>query len=287
LSDSEEHEEEAQEEHEEEAQVSAPIPSDVLYRRDLYWGPKHRPTHFLAIRLTDKTLLASLQAIYQQILNVEPSYADSLIPLERLHLTLGNLRLAPVPIDSRFTSPELDHTGCSSTSAFVTDAAPSASDSMKIDSILQYKSALNVDQVIEILGRLGVELSHTASQLSIKLVEFGEFFNSTLYAKLVDEYGLLRSWVEGLHTRLREEGIVLAEVFDFNPHVTLLKITRSMAFKLRTPYIDGRILPMLEGVNIVGEQRLSVSGIQLCKKSSRFGYDGFYITPAYISLEQQ
>jgi len=241
-----------------------------MYRRDHYWGPKRRPTHFLAVRLTDQRLLGRIQELREQILKLEPDYSDCLIPLERLHLTICNIGLA-----ENVNTEQLVY--CNAEGPV--DAANRAVSSLDEELICKYVST----EAASLLNSLEESLKNPVNDLTIRLEGAGHFSNSTLYAKVKDDDGALLKWIIQLKEIISKSKFDVLEVFDFNPHVTLLKITRPLAAKLRTRYIDGRVLSAMDDIGFVGEQKLQA--VHLCEKSSNFDVDGFYKTLGVLNLQ--
>jgi hypothetical protein len=285
---------------------TSPNSEQVTYRRDLYWGSKRRPSHFFAIRLTDSNLLATVRALHKRILSIEPSYEQCLIPLERLHLTLCNVRLpqnessvrvvehSPSGISNSAVQCGEQHGALPCLGREAPVELSSSDETVSIsrkcsDNLCQTSADNEIDAAeghlaTEALNRLLPELRLNTQDLKITLEGIAHFSNSTLYAKVKDEDGRLRYWIDRLRMLIKREGFEELEVFSFTAHVTLLKITRSQIPKLKTRYIDGRVLADLEDVSTIGQQKLSM--IEICEKSSRFSeVDGFYKSVSKLSLE--
>ncbi|XP_027624659.1 leukocyte receptor cluster member 9 [Tupaia chinensis] len=110
-------------------------------------GPRlPRPTHFVALRVTEPWLRAEVAKAQKQLVRVDPACAPFLVPTEALHLTLALLRLAgpgeeaaaagalrralrapglPVPPELRFQDLELlgHHVLCAPPSPTLEDMA--------------------------------------------------------------------------------------------------------------------------------------------------------------------
>lgn len=201
--------------------------------KDMYWGPKNKPTHFLALRITNPNVIESVNLIQDDILHIEPSYEKILMPTKRLHVTL-----ACVGLD----------------------------DYDQIQSFVKF------------LESIKDELSLKVRELYVRFKSIGIFFDRVLYAK-VEKNELLLDFVEYLQLNIRSNGFEIRDVFDFNPHMTLLKLKSSMNRELKCPYLDGRLYNVFQDREC-GEQLFD--NIHLCEMSETTDFEGFYITPHKI-----
>jgi len=194
---------------------------------------------FLAVRLTDEKLLAGIQKLQENILQLEPNYIDCLIPIERLHLTVCNIGLSDIVQRKMSASDDFRASVATNSTAQCFDVNSTELDdsSLSEDTIDKHLSA----QCASLLNSLQESLVKSTVNLTIKLEGVGHFSNSTLHAKVNDSDGMLKNWVAKLIDIIGKSNFDVLEVFDFNAHVTLLKITRALATKLRTRYIDGRV----------------------------------------------
>ncbi len=203
-----------------------------------YWGVKVRPTHFLALRVTNPDVMTTIKDAQEKILAIEPTYEQCVIPTERLHITLCCLGL---------------------------------------DTPDQVKDAVNV------LNKVKQELQDNwnPSEMVLKLQDTDHFFHSTLYAKVHCEQVFI-NFVHHLKTCMCEAGIGIRDVFEFIPHVTIMKLARQMAYETRNPYIDTRLYDALHG-QYFGS--FTVDNVYLCEMSEERDTDGFYSSHAKITFD--
>ena len=203
---------------------------------DKYWGPKKRPTHFLALRITDPDVVAAAAKLHEVILNIEPKYAECVIPPERLHITLACLGL---------------------------------------------DSEDDIAKAREVLGELKQELLENWQPhlSSVSFEDVGNFFHSVLYAKVIAEDKFMK-FVDHLRAVMVTSGVEIRDVFEFTPHMTLVKLKRQLGREvLHTRYLDHRLYTELSGSKL-GSQ--IVDNIYLCEMSENREPDGFYVTHQQI-----
>ena len=201
-----------------------------------YWGPKKRPTHFLAVRIIEPCVVERVSTAQKVCLDVDPLYESCVIPTERLHITLSCLGLD--------TQEQVDN------------AVAALSDLKKDMAIIQPQN------------------------IELEFSDIGNFFHNVLYAKVKENQELL-DFHNYLNLFLRERGIEVRDVFDFVPHMTLIKLQRQLGRDvLHTRFLDPRLYTFLE------EQHFGVAkldNIQLCEMSED-RRDGFYVTPAVVNF---
>ena len=56
--------------------------------REAYYGSRVKPTHFLALTVTDPEIAENMSKVHAAIEEIEPLYHDSIIPTYRMHMTL-------------------------------------------------------------------------------------------------------------------------------------------------------------------------------------------------------
>ena len=209
----------------------------VMYRRDEYWGPKMRPTHFLALRITNPDLIDAIGQMQDQILEMCPEYAPCVIPRERMHVTLACLGL-----DTR----------------------------------------KNIDEAAAAVTRIGDEMKElNPTNITVEFDDVQQFFNTVLYAKVKENKQLL-DFVEHLRLSLRESGIEIRDVFEFTPHMTILKLSHQMQKEMACPYLDGRLMNMFGG-KLLGKQVLG--NLHLCEMSAeKRDAEGFYLVEAAVQF---
>ena len=208
-----------------------------LNEREKYWGKKPRPTHFLCLRVTDPEVKGNIAATHAPITEMNPEYADCLIPVERLHVTLACLGL---------------------------------------ESAEQIESAAHVLQQIKPEPELW-----NPSDVQLKFDSVDHFYHSCIYAKVESDYRLI-DLVHDLRSYVREAGIEIRDVFDFTPHMTIMKLKKKQGREFRCRYLDtARLLDILKGRHF-GTQVFT--NIYLCEMSEGKQADGFYMSPANITF---
>ena len=209
---------------------------DVTYPRDLYWGPKKRPTHFLCLRVTNARVLEAVGQAEERILKLENLYRENLIPPHRLHITLACLGL---------DTPQ------------------------------------DVDKATQLLHTIRPQLLDLQpSNIRVKFQGVDNFFNNVLYAQVQYNPDFL-AFDHKLKLLLQEGGLEIRDVFEFVPHMTILKLKRDMQKELRTRYIEPSVYESLKG-ELFGEQVLD--NIYLCEMSENRDEVGFYISPTHIKF---
>ncbi len=87
--------------------------------------------------------------------------------------------------------------------------------------------------------------------------------------------GVVRFWFR--------TGIEIRDVFDFTPHMTLMKMKTKHGHQFRSHYLDtARLLEILGRERDFGTQILD--NVHLCEISEERRKDGFYISPANIEF---
>ena len=210
---------------------------DGVRARDLYWGEKRRPTHFLCLRMTDPKIRQMAKIVQNTVQALEPDFAQSFIPVERLHITL-----ACVGLDT-------------------TEDVNKAS-----------RALLDLEQTLQEMDPQKIE---------VELNGIGNFFDNVLYAKVAKEKSFM-DFVELIQSLIIAADIEIRDVFDFHPHMTLLKFKKAAIKERKTRCVlDSRIYSAV-GSPYFGKQVFS--NIHLCVMSEQCDENGFYITPAKISF---
>ena len=206
---------------------------------DSYWGPKKRPTHFLAVRVTNPEVIAAVGRAHQTTLNLEPSYTDCVIPTTRIHVTVACLGL--------------------DTDEHVTNT---------IRALHNVKSEL-------------VQNWHP-DQMVLNFCGIGNFFHSVLYTQVKDAGSRFSDFVHHIRASVSAEGVDIRDVFEFTPHMTLVKLKRRVGREtLFTRYLDQRLYQTFNGCDF-GSQ--VVDNLYLCEMSEDRREDDFYISPAHITF---
>lgn len=141
----------------------------------------------------------------------------------------------------------------------------------------------SVAAAVKEIKRIGAELrlSNPAS-IILTFNDIKQFFNNTLYAS-VEENPSFMDIIEHLRVCVREAGIEIRDVFDFTPHMTLMKVSRQTQRDMRCPYLDPRVVENFGNRNaIIGTQVFD--NIYLCEMSQRTTDQGFYISYADIDF---
>lgn len=204
-----------------------------------YWGPKNRPTHFLALRVSNPDVVAAVANVQKTIHEIEPTYSnDCIIPPNRLHVTLACLGL---------------------------------------------DTQDDIDNAVNALQRVKQELSDNwrPHEISIDFNDIGNFFHSVLYAQVEFNEKFMK-FAHHLRVSLQAEGVEIRDVFEFVPHMTLIKLKRQLGREvLHTRYLDQRVYTALNGSHF-GSQ--IVDNIYLNEMSEDRQDDGFYISPTQITF---
>ena len=227
----------------------APDGTRKLTNREMYWGPKTRPTHFIALRIQSPRLISAVGEAHDLIREINPAYAESLIPLDKLHVTLSCLGLD--------------------------------------DEESVRKAAATLHRIRHKIE----DFEPQNIQLSFKGVD--HFFNTTLYAQVHDQIPddksadgtkvtTIHDFVTSLQALLQEEGIAIRNVFDFVPHMTLMKLSRQFQSETYTHYMDMRVCDVLKEKSF-GVQ--NISNMHLCVMSQEKQEDGFYVTPTFMNFD--
>ena len=207
---------------------------DNLNPREKYWGKKVRPTHFLALRITNPAVQAAVAAVQRDILDMEPGYAESIIPPGRLHMTLCCLGL-----DTEQDVLSATH------------------------KLQQLKPTFAAWQPHE---------------MEIELEDVGHFYHNCLYAK-VKPHSTFMEYVHFVRKEVQQCGLECRDVFDFVPHMTILKLMRQQFQENRTRYFDARIYTSYAGTKFGSH---CVDNIYLCSMSGSKQEDGFYESPTSL-----
>jgi 2'-5' RNA ligase len=109
-------------------------------------------------------------------------------------------------------------------------------------------------------------------EMELRIENVDHFFHNCLYAKVVPNQKFL-DFGNFLRTKVDEMGIDCRDVYDFVPHMTLLKLPRQKFKENHTRYFDSRIFTAYLGEKF-GTQ--SVDNIHLCSMSDNRSADGFY-----------
>lgn len=207
-----------------------------LTPREKYWGKKDRPTHFLALRITNPAIHAAVSEVHRDILDMIPGYAESLIPCERLHITLCCLGL-------------------------------------DTDDQIHY-AARKLKEMKEKL------VAFEPEKIEVKLEDVDHFYHNCLYAKVRPNPKLME-FANFVRKEVKDIGIECRDVFDFVPHMTILKLMRQKFRENHTRYFDSRIYTSYSGEKF-GSQ--FVDNIHLCSMSDGREEDGFYKYASVINF---
>lgn len=101
------------------------------------------------------------------------------------------------------------------------------------------------------------------------------FFNRVLYAKCECPQEFL-DMVEHLRLCLKQEGIEIRDNHEFVPHMTIMKITGTVARATGKKYIAPWLYSQSQNIDF-GTQ--VIDNINLCEMGISRESDGFYITP--------
>ncbi|CAG2199142.1 unnamed protein product [Mytilus edulis] len=106
------------------------------------------------------------------------------------------------------------------------------------------------------------------------------FFNRVLYAKCECPQEFL-DMVEHLKLCLKQEGIEIRDNHEFVPHMTIMKITRTVARATGKKYIAPWLYSQSQNIDF-GTQ--VIDNINLCEMGISRESDGFYITPGKLEI---
>ena len=122
------------------------------------------------------------------------------------------------------------------------------------------------------------------SDIRLKFTSVDHFYHSVIYAKVECDYRFM-DMVEHLRACVREAGIEIRDVFDFTPHMTIMKMKKRHGHEFRCKYLDtARLFDILKERHF-GEQVFD--NIHLCDMSEERQPDGFYISPADIWFKDE
>ncbi|XP_070580897.1 leukocyte receptor cluster member 9-like [Ptychodera flava] len=197
----------------------------------------NKPNYFLALRITDKDILAAVQQVQEKMVETEPRLASCCIPPTKLHLTICTMR---------------------------------------IDSESQMKTACGVLK----------DLKHEISRLLppatlLKFDGLNVFRDRVLYAAPQPEPALLKFY-DHITSLFRAAGVNLAGTRDeYTPHMTIVKLTRSVAKQLRNPCLEeASYYEYLD--DYFGTQ--AIESLHLCSMGSGQRHDGFYQTAMSLDV---
>ena len=139
-----------------------------------------------------------------------------------------------------------------------------------------------VDRASQVLRDIKPELEPwNPSDINLKFNGADHFYHSCIYAKVESDYRFL-DLVQHLRTCIRKAGVEIRDVFEFTPHMTVMKMKKRHGYEFRCKYLDtARLFDILKD-RCFGTQVFD--NIHLCDMSEERQPDGFYISPADISF---
>ncbi|XP_061194273.1 uncharacterized protein LOC133202461 [Saccostrea echinata] len=138
-----------------------------------------------------------------------------------------------------------------------------------------------VAHCVEVLNKLKPELAYMAPK-DTPLVFKGmdQFFNRVVYAKVKCSKEMY-TFVDHLKLCLKNEGIEIRDNHDFVPHMTIVKVTRTVGNSTGKKYIPPWVYSNKLDVDF-GKQVFD--NIFLCQMSHERRKDGFYSSPTSLSF---
>ena len=169
-------------------------------------------------------------------MEIDSSYEDSLIPVEKMHMTLACLGL---------------------------------------------DDDIEVDQACEFLRDIQPDLeAFRPKDIEVNFKGVDHFFHNVLYAKITPNEDMLK-FVNYLRDSVKQAGIEIRDVFDFTPHMTVLKFKKHHQVMAHTRYIDPKLYEVFANTPF-GVQFFN--NIHLCKMTTEADDDGFYVCPKKIKF---
>lgn len=148
-------------------------------------------------------------------------------------------------------------------------------------SCLGLDSNEDINKAVEILHRIKPQLDELKPRnISVELSGVNNFFHNVLYAEVKHNVEFL-GFVRTLTLLIQEAGIEIRDVFEFQPHMTLLKFKKQLQKEMKTRYLEPSLYDALGKVEF-GFQ--TVDNIYLCKMSEDRDEMGFYISPTSIKF---
>ena len=202
-----------------------------------YWGEKQRPTHFLALRITNPDVRSAVKKAHGIIEEIEPIYKACCIGESKLHVTLCCLGL---------------------------------------------DTEEQVARCVKVLHSAQSELqAMKPTDIELKFEDTDSFFLNTVYAKVECEDSLY-DFVNHIVWTLMDAGIQIRNVFDFVPHMTIMKFSRELQRETHTKYVDPRVFEALKGMTFSSQ---ILNNIHLCVMSPEVCSDGFYVSPTTMFFD--
>ena len=122
------------------------------------------------------------------------------------------------------------------------------------------------------------------SDIRLKFTSVDHFYHNCIYAKVECDYRFM-DMLQHVRASVTEAGIEIRDVFDFTPHMTIMKMKKRHGHEFRCKYLDtARLFDILKERHF-GEQVFD--NIHLCDMSEERQPDGFYISPADISFKDE
>lgn len=192
-----------------------------------------RPNYFVSLRVRSAKVVKSAQLVQDGAVGLDDRLADGVIPPEKLHITLLTLRIDPDDADDR-------------------DAA-----------------SIALEQGGELLAE------HFPVPSRITLSGVAAFRDRVLHAKVHPiDHAILVRFQQELRQVFVDDNLLTAagEHGQYNPHMTLLKLSRDMCRTLGS--IDPRTYAGFTDTFELGP--FEVEGLELCKMGKETDTDGFY-----------
>ena len=139
-----------------------------------------------------------------------------------------------------------------------------------------------VAHCVSVLRKLEAELEGlNPNKITLEFDGVDNFYLNTIYAKVRDNEPLT-DFVNHLKISLTRAGVKIRDVFDFVPHMTLMKFARQLQKESHTKYVEAGVFESVKGLTF-GNQ--TFDNIHLCSMSADVSCDGFYVCPTTMFFQ--
>ncbi|XP_041350525.1 uncharacterized protein LOC121369484 [Gigantopelta aegis] len=137
-----------------------------------------------------------------------------------------------------------------------------------------------VANAVSTLQDMKAELANLLPQEPLTFQGVSHFYHRVIYSK-IDVPKQFMDFVEHLKMCLRQAGVDIRDGFEFVPHMTLMKTTRTVSRQKGSKYVD----PWLyQGYTDMYFGTQKVQSIDLCSMSADRDEDGFYMTADHLDF---
>jgi len=140
----------------------------------------------------------------------------------------------------------------------------------------------DIQKASNVLYKIRSELERfNPKDIEVKVKGVGDFFRCVLYGKIEENPHFL-DFARQFRMSIKHEGVEIRDVFDFSPHMTLMKMKQQHKVELRSKFLDiDRLSEPVED-KYFGSQ--FVDNVYLCSMGEARQSDGFYISPAKLTF---